>query len=499
MALRFEQSQSMRLGQQMKLAPRVIQSMEILQMPIAQLEERIEQELENNATLDLVEREAPERPEAHADEHASENADDFARLDRFEAETPEAADNAYESTASREPMDFQSRSRSTGERDYKTDAMANAPARGGSLQEQLLRQWGVSEAEGDLRAHGETIIQALEEDGFLRTPLAELAERAGAAEPEMERALRVAQLLLDPPGVAARDHRECLLLQLDAAEEELAASGDPGRALGLPIARRLIEDHLDDLTKNRIPKIAADTGLTPDEIREGVQQMRRLSLAPARALVEDPPSAVTPDAVVEYDDENDRYVAYLNDRRLPQLAINRHYAMMSKDRAVEKRDRDFLKTNLSNAQWLIDAVEQRKHTLLRVIKVVLDAQRAFFDEGPEALRPLPMTQVAEQLGIHVATVSRAVADKWLETPRGVVPLRGFFSGGMQTDSGEEVSYDAIKAALREVVDAEDKEKPLSDEALVKALKQRGIEIARRTVAKYRGQLDIPTARMRRQY
>src|ERR1044071_7364484 len=143
---------------------------------------------------------------------------------------------------------------------------------------------------------------------------------------------------------------------------------------------------------------------------------------------------------------------------------------MAKDRAVPKKDRDFLKTNISNAQWLIDAVNQRKHTLLRVINVVVDAQRDFFDYGPQALKPLPMTLVAEQLGIHVATVSRAVADKYVMTPRGVVALRGFFTGGTQNEAGEDVSWDAVKAALKEVIDAEDKANPLSDDALAEEVK-----------------------------
>ncbi len=181
------------------------------------------------------------------------------------------------------------------------------------------------------------------------------------------------------------------------------------------------------------------------------------------------------------------------------LQVNREYAMMTGDRSVAKRDRDFIRTNVSNAKWLIDALEQRRHTLLRVINVILEAQREFFDEGPQALRPLPMTLVAEQLGVHVATVSRAVADKYVQTPRGTFPLRGFFTGGLATESGEEVSYDAVRAALKELIESEDRARPLSDEALVKALNGRGIEIARRTVAKYRDQLGIPPARLRKQH
>lgn len=172
---------------------------------------------------------------------------------------------------------------------------------------------------------------------------------------------------------------------------------------------------------------------------------------------------------------------------------------------MPKKDREFLKTNISNAQWLIDAVQQRKQTLLRVVRAVVDAQRDAFDFGFQALKPLPMTLVADQLGIHVATVSRAVADKHLATPRGVIPLRKFFSGGLQTRAsdatpgGEHLAWDAIKEALREIIDAEDKSNPLSDEALVDELKKRGIDIARRTVAKYRDQLQIPTARLRKRF
>jgi len=179
--------------------------------------------------------------------------------------------------------------------------------------------------------------------------------------------------------------------------------------------------------------------------------------------------------------------------------VNREYAQMARDRSLQKRDREFIRTNVSNAQWLIDAVGQRRKTLLRVLERVIEHQRDYFDYGPESLKPLPMSQVADELGIHVATVSRAVADKHVQTPRGVVPLRGFFTGGLQTESGEDMSYDAVKAALKEVVEGEDKAKPLSDEALVRELKQRGIEIARRTVAKYRAQLGIPSARLRKQF
>ena len=505
--MHFNQSQSMRLGQSMKLAPSVIQSMEILQMPLAELEERIEQELENNITLELAE---PERDELDAPEHADDrhdhatdnDSDSFERLDEFTADVPDIVENEFDSSARliRDAPDTgQPSSRLAGESDAKSEAMAQAPARQGTLQDQLLDQWRFADVDDETARAGETLIGYLDEDGYLRVSLEEIAQKspanAGLDAARLETALQMLQLLLDPPGTAARDVRECLLLQLDAIEDE------PGSADAdlLATVRTLIEGHLDDLSQNRLPRIAEATGLSLDEIKRAMEFMRRLSLAPARALAPARTEFVIPDAIVEYDEDEDRYIAYLADRRHSNLRINREYALMSKDKSLAKKDRDFIKTNVANAQWLIDAVGQRSSTLLRVIRVVVDAQREYFDFGPEQLKPLPMTQVAEQLGVHVATVSRAVADKHIQTPRGIVPLRGFFTGGLSTDTGEEMSYDAVKAALKEVVEAEDKTSPLSDDALAKALKDKGIDIARRTVAKYRGQLDIPSARLRKAY
>ncbi|MFN5959323.1 MAG: RNA polymerase factor sigma-54 [Planctomyces sp.] len=530
--MRFDTSQQMRMSQQMKLAPQMIQSMESLQMSMAELEERIEQELETNATLEVADGgDAPgasdtgdagdtgdqlrDRADASAADAAEDaplhvdaehGSDDFSRLESFEASNPDAAENAFEERVSTREDEYEPRARGDeGDRDSKMDAMANTQARVGTIGEQLQEQWGLTEVKPELRALGEIIIAHIEDDGYLRTPLEQIAERAAPqgsgprpSVQDLEHALKAVQLLLEPAGLGARDVKECLLLQVDARLDQ--DQSDEDRA-AWTLARALVQDHLEDLRQNRQPKIASKLGVSVDALRLAVARLKTLSLAPGRQLERASEPPIVPDAFVEYDAENDRYYAYLNDRRLPNLRINQEYAKLAKDRAAPKPTRDFIRTNLSNASFLLDAIEQRKRTVLRVLEAVVAAQREFFDEGPEALRPLPMTKVAEQLGIHVATVSRAVADKYVQTPRGIVALRKFFSGGTVSTSGEnagsEVSWDAVRAALQDIIDKEDKKNPLSDDDLSEELKKRGLEIARRTVAKYRGQLNIPTGRLRK--
>ncbi|MEM8835678.1 MAG: RNA polymerase factor sigma-54 [Planctomycetota bacterium] len=518
--MRLDTSQQMKLGQHMKLAPRMIQSMEILQLALPALEERIEQELESNVALETFEpegdevnvREQIEETERDARENEREllvdengSAEDFERLASFENSYGDALDDSIHPNAREreyEPGSY-SPSRMEGERDSKMDAMANAPARGASLVDQLLEQWMFAEIDETLREPGKLVIENIDDDGYIRAELERVAQAAPpgsggdngqrASVEQLERALQAIQLFLEPPGIGARDVRECLLLQADAACDEFP--GDDGWRH----ARLLIDEHFDDLLHNRLPRIAERSGLPMESINDAVERMRRLDLHPGRQVVSEAPSVIVPDAIVEYDEDADTYVASLTDGRFPRLRVNDEIAALSKDRSVERKDRAFIRTNIANAQWLIDAVGQRRQTMLRVINVVVGAQRDFFDLGPQALKPLPMTQVAEQLGVHVATVSRAVSGKFLQTPRGVFPLRQFFSGGTQTESGEEMSWEAVRAALHDIIDAEDKAKPLSDEALAKALKERGIDIARRTVAKYRAQMDIPPARMRKKF
>ncbi|MEM7229938.1 MAG: RNA polymerase factor sigma-54, partial [Planctomycetota bacterium] len=308
----------------------------------------------------------------------------------------------------------------------------------------------------------------------------------------LERGLREVQFWLDPPGIAARSVQEALLLQIDDLQLR-----DDNESNDWDDVRLLIEEHLDDLLQNRLPRISQKTHFDMDRIQAAMTLMRQLKPKPGRGLIDVDVPPIIPDVVVEYDEHRDEYIAALRDGLLPVLRISNRYEEMARDRQVDKDTRDFVANNVRSATWLIESIRQRNSTLLRVVNVVLTRQRGFFDEGPQALRPLPMTEVADQLGVDVSTVSRAVADKWMQTPRGIYPLRRFFSGGTSTESGQDMSWEAVKATLKEIVDGEDKSRPFSDEALSQELKKRGIDIARRTVVKYRQQLDIPPARRRK--
>jgi RNA polymerase sigma-54 factor len=525
--MRFDTSQQMRMSQQMKLAPRMIQSMEILQMPMLALQERIEQELESNVALEQVEPGVepgvesglgievegvrPETEEA-ADERldrkelvVGEDAgrsqtDDWERLSALESTYPQAfdADSDYVPSG-------RGAGRSDGERDKKMDAMANVAARAASLTEQLLDQWKFAEVDPEIHAAGERIIAYIDADGLLGADLETILDQNRNSPglilslELLERALHEVQTRLEPPGIGARDNRESFLLQLDALEavEGSAGASKSGEVHNWDDARTLIRDHYDDLLQNRLPRIVQKSQLSMDRIHAAMELMKRLKLSPGRDLVDVEVPPIVPDVIVEYDEQSDAYVAALSDGLMPSLRISPRYEEMAKDRSVESSTREFVANNVRNAQWLIESINQRKNTLLRVVNVVLARQREYFDHGPQHLKPLPMIEVADQLGVHVGTVSRAVSDKWMQTPRGLVSLRKFFSGGTATDSGESMSWDAIKAILREIIDNEDRRHPLSDEAIVDELKKRGIEIARRTVVKYRQQLDIPPARRRK--
>ncbi len=493
--MRLQASQQLRVEQQMKLAPRIIQAMEILQLPMLALQERIDAELESNPVLELkdpeVDEEAPMADEEYADDRGEHplvvddsngNEEDFHRLAEFEDEFgPEfvQADAPY-----RPPR------AAAGEPDPKMEAMANAPAPSESLNEHLLHQWSFVDAPENVQAAGRLIINFIDDDGYLRTPLEELPERTNETitGEDLQAALAKVQQL-DPVGVGARDLTECLLLQLNV-------EADAGHDVTLE--RQIVSRFLRDVEMNRLPQIARKTGRSVEEIKDAIENISHLNPFPGHLVGERSVPVITPDAVVTLD-EDGRVVVTMSDGNSPSLHISGSYRRLAKNRKTAREAKKFLQKNIRSAQWLISAIEQRRDTVRRVVEEVFDVQHDFLERGREALKPLPMADVAQKVDVHVATVSRAVAGKYVQTPRGIFPLRMFFSGGTTTAEGKDLSWDAVKAKLKEVVDAEDKSDPLNDDQLAAELSKHGIDIARRTVAKYRKLLDIPSARKRRQF
>lgn len=465
-----------RLEQRMKLAPQIIQSIEILQLPTLELMERVETELEENPVLEV--REVQPDPDARKEaidsvESAREDSDQYERFN-------DVADDWRDYfTRSASP-------RAAGSDDEGLDIIQTAAARPKTIHDHLIEQLQLTEIDDELRDIVEAIIYHLDADGYLRVPLEEIVDGLDDPVPMAvaEDALAVIQSF-EPPGLGARDLKECLLLQLDYTDPET------------PFLAELITNHLKDIEGNRLPAIAKATGKSIDEVKEGIERIRTLNPEPGTVFDDAPAPYIVPDVRVEFVDG--RYQVVMEDGRIPPLQISQTYRSMMDDQKPGSQAREFLKKRFDSARWLIDAIEQRRNTLYRVACKIVEFQQEFFDKGPAALKPLKMQEVAEELGIHVSTVSRAISHKYMLSPQGVSDLRSFFSGGTTSADGNMESWEAVRQKLLDIVGNEDKKKPLSDEEIAERLQAQGYNIARRTVTKYRKALDIPSSRQRKEY
>jgi RNA polymerase sigma-54 factor len=482
----------------MILAPRMIQSMEILQLPIMALQERIEQELQENPVLELREEDgegatATDEPGA---EPASEDTPDVTDpekelviddsgnneldFDRLEALSRDWEDHFNEShRPSRNGIDE--------EGDKKHDAMQNMPSRPQSLHDYLTEQLTFVDLPPDQLKLVRHVISYIDDNGYITVSLEDVAQGYDqlVTVAQVEEALRVVQKL-EPPGIGARDLRECLLLQLGA--------DTPYR----DILRVLISNHLEDIRHNRLPAIQRRTGFELSAIKEGIEALKHLNPRPGAQFTADNIPYVVPDIVVERTESGDYEVKLLDDWT-PNIYISRQCMEMYRNKQADPKTKEYLKRKIQAAQWLMESIEQRRSTLEKVTRAIIQHQRAFLDKGPEHIEPLKMQQIADQVGVHVTTVSRAVDDKWVQTPRGIFSLKRFFGGGTQTNSGEEVAWETIKQKLLEIIDKEDKVNPWSDEDLVAKLNEAGYPVARRTVTKYRKMLNIPSSRQRKDW
>ncbi len=485
--MRLEASLQARQEMRLKLAPQIIQSIEILQLPLMELRGRIDQELLENPLLEISteQEQTQEGPEAAAEEPAAETAEEEPEEEPLENEDYDALEDLIQ------PGEYDTygprrSSSSDGEKDPKLAALENSPAPGISLEEHLLRQLAYVELDDALRALCEHIVANLDWRGYLDGSLEEIVQSAEGdySVEQAEEALRVVQRL-EPPGVGARDIQECLVIQLD------------DRAPDYQFLTRLVERHFEDIAKNRYPRVAKAMNCSIEQLKEAVEKIARLNPIPGALFAEEAAPHVMPDLRVELVEGEFRVV--LEEEALPPLRICGYYARRLQQEDLDEKTREYLKEKLQSAKWLLDAIQQRRSTIYNIASAIVDEQREFFEKGPMHLKPLKMQEIADKVGVHISTVSRAIADKYVQTPQGIFALKHFFTGGLEKDDGEMESWEVVRQKLLHVIENEDKSDPLSDEQLAAELGKQGIDIARRTVSKYRKILEIPSSRQRKEY
>ncbi|MET0395302.1 MAG: RNA polymerase factor sigma-54 [Longimicrobiaceae bacterium] len=489
------------LKQEMKINPRLYQAMDLLYMPLLDLQQHLKQELLNNPFLEMMEGEIEEQQEVEKDKEKD---------DEDEIDWEEILLNGFEAGGRREEYE---------DREYYEPVSVAERDLGDHLHDQLtlLR---LSPRELLL---GEEIIGNITDEGYMACPLDEVTtslndflKESGAdwadsreelrpyAQEEAESMLRVIQGF-DPPGIGARDLRECILLQLrDSAVQEIVrrnGGGEPEEEevraqLGANLAFRIVEGYFDQLINHRWSEISKELSITPRDVQDAADEVAKLDPKPGLKYSSGGDNYIVPDLIVEKIDGE--YLVFLNDTSLPRLKLSRTYRDIAKDKKkFVGENKEFISNKLNSANWMIQAIEQRRQTMLKVMNFIVDRQRDFFERGVQYLKPLTLREVAEVIDMHESTVSRVTNEKFVQTPRGVFPLKFFFSSGLSTTSGEDVSARGIKAQIEKLVGDEDPGHPLTDQAIVNILKEEGIQIARRTVAKYRDQLGILSARMRK--
>jgi RNA polymerase sigma-54 factor len=477
---------------QQKLSPQQIQFIKLLQVPTAELETRIEEELEINPALE--EGEEQEGPEENSEEQQEQEAQE-----------------AQEKSSSEDEVDINDYLRDDDYSGYKMQGDGDDEEErdmpipmASSLHEQLMSQLDFLGLNEHQYSVGKQLVGSIESDGYIRRELESIVNDLAFSQgietntEEVESILKKIQTF-DPPGIAARDLQECLLLQLDRM--------DNGHDIDVAVAKKIISECYDEFTKKHYQKIQKKLDTEDEEfVRDAVELIVKLNPKPGgggtTSMVKN--QYIIPDFILT--NNNGKLELALNSRNAPDLRISRSYTEMFK--AYDKSDKkdkklkeavSFVKQKLDAAKWFIDAIKQRQQTLLRTMKAIIDFQYDFFLEGDETkLKPMILKDIATMINMDISTVSRVASSKAVQTDFGIYPLKYFFSEGISTDSGEEVSSREVKQIIKDIIEKEDKDKPLSDDKLEKILNDKGYNIARRTVAKYREQLNIPVARLRKE-
>jgi RNA polymerase sigma-54 factor len=481
-------SQSTTLKQELKINPRLYQAMDLLYMPLLDLQQHLKQELLNNPFLELVE---PEEEEEDSQEEVVSEAEaptENAKAEDEGIDWEEILLDGFDAGGRREEHE---------EREYYEPVTVATQDLGDYLNDQMQ----LLDLSPRKQMLAQEFIGNINEDGYLAGSVPEIItalneEIAKAAEDsdrdeevplytveEGEEMLKLIQSF-DPPGVGARDLRECLMLQLKEA----------GLEQSVPF--RLVRDCFEELINHRWSEISKRFGISPADVQKAADEIKKLEPKPGLEYSDNTDSYITPDLVVDKIDG--RYIVFLNDANLPRLKLSRAYQEIARDKKkFDGENKEFISNKLNSANWMIQAIEQRRQTMLKVMNYIVERQRDFFERGVQYLKPLTLREVAEVINMHESTVSRVTNEKYVQTPRGVLPLKFFFSSGLSTTGGEDVSARGIKDQIQKLVENEDPKHPLTDQAIVNILQEGGVQIARRTVAKYRDQLGVLSARMRK--
>ena len=470
-------SQQQRL--QMILAPQLRQSLQLLQVPILELRTLVQQELQQNPTLEekIQSETSLDAPEEKETESAEDNAElDFKEEFDVLAKLDEEWREYFQQDQALHPY--------TAEQAARRKFMFDSITINESLQEHLLKQLALTNLNEEDRKIGELIIGSINDDGYLTTGINELAESTGH-QPEYIRRLLLVIQDFDPVGVGAADLRECLLLQLRRLGKEDS------------LAAEIVRHHLDKLGSRKYPQIAKALKVSQEEVREAARFIATLEPRPGRMYSSETAAYVLPEVIVEKSDGE--YIVILNNEHLPHLRISRNYRRMLDDPDTPEHVKKYIREKIRAGAFLIKSINQRQHTIYRIAHEIVGVQKEFLDHGVQHLKPLTMAQVAAVLGIHETTVSRAIANKYMQTPRGTFEMKFFFSPGYKTADGKEVSNKTIKDAIARLVAEEDPANPLSDQAMAEELQRQGIRVARRTIAKYREELHILPSHLRKSY
>lgn len=458
-----------------RIDPALILRSELLELPLLQLDNRIQLELSTNPFLEVDYEAEMTQDTDTADDAAEENKDDEVNWEEY-LEDFTNYDDIYPSQYDKddEKMEFQPPSEKTLQ---------------DSLEEQIYEN-DFDELERDIAFE---IIGNLDSDGYLACPLIDIAKEFDElTEEDVEKVLLKVQKL-EPIGIAARDVRECLMVQLKT------------RPLYIEDAYIVLRDYYQDFFNKRYDRIMKRTGILPEQMQEIVEEITSLNPKPGSSrqldywekadLVNQKQDTIIPDFIVR--EENGQIKIYLNDGSVPSLIINSNYSNLILSNSTEKTTKEFVKKKLESARWFINAIMQRKQTLVKVMQSIVKFQEEFFFEGPEKIKPMILKDVADDISMDVATISRCTKDKYVDTEYGIYELKYFFSEKLSTTNGADVSTTIVKERIREMIDSEDKKKPLSDQKIADLLKKEGHTVARRTVQKYREQLNLPVARLRK--